>query len=89
MQRGLDWAHAEKVGYHHLRHTMARFSIRTTSRSTSGIPSHYRLGSEWLRRGTLTELARALSDLMSHEHPLVHGVKKCPLATLRRFGRKE
>ena len=87
-QTHLDWANVEQVGFHHLRHTMSAF-----------LGSHYgpQYKKRYLRHAdgnvtdmygvcTLEELARALSDLLQFDHPLVHGVDERRRETLQRLG---
>jgi len=74
-QDGLAWAAEEQVGYHHLRHTISHI-----------LKTHYgqQYANRYLRHApdsvtdmygvcTTEELARAMSELLEYEHPLVGG----------------
>jgi integrase len=87
-QTALPWANDERVGYHHLRHSMS-FILKT----------HYgpQYAKRYLRHAdgdvtdtygacTIEELAAALADLLEFEHPLVHGVEDRRAETFERLG---
>ena len=87
-QTSLPWAGDEQLGFHHLRHTMAAY-----------LESHFgpQYKKRYLRHAdgsatdgygicTFDELARAMSDLLGFEHPLVHGINERRQETLDRFG---
>lgn len=87
-QTHLDWANVEQVGFHHLRHTMAAFlgsmygpqyKKRYLRHSDGNVTDMY-------GACTLEELARALSDLLQFEHPLVHGVDERRREAMSRLG---
>jgi integrase len=87
-QTHLDWANTEQVGFHHLRHTMSAFlgsmygpqyKKRYLRHADGNVTDMY-------GACTLNELARALSDLLQFEHPLVHGVDERRREAMGRLG---
>lgn len=87
-QRELDWAGEEQVGYHHLRHTMAErlkaaygqhVAQRYLRHADSAVTDGY-------GRCTTEELARALSEYLEFEHPLVHGIDQRRRDSFDRYG---
>lgn len=76
-QSELPWAAAERVAYHHLRHTVAErlksmpgggqhVAQRYLRHADSNVTDRY-------GRCTIEKLAECLSTLLGFEHPLVHG----------------
>ncbi|QYG91059.1 hypothetical protein HC251_00490 [Iamia sp. SCSIO 61187] len=87
-QRTLAWANEEQVGYHHIRHSMSmvlksqygpQYSKRYLRHADGDVTELY-------GACTLEELARAMSDLLEFDHPLVHGIEDRRAATRRRLG---
>ncbi len=87
-QRELAWANAEQLGFHHIRHTMAAFLATMYGPQFKKRYLRHADGSVTDGYGVCTfeELARAMSDLLDFEHPLVHGVDDRRKQTLRRLG---
>lgn len=87
-QRELAWANAEQLGFHHIRHTMAAFLATMYGPQYKKRYLRHADGSVTDGYGVCTfeELARAMSDLLDFEHPLVHGVDDRRKETMRRLG---
>ena len=75
-QRSIDWAMEEQLGFHHLRHTMgARLATHAGPQYKKRYLRHADTTvTDMYGRCTLDALARAMSQLLSFEHPLVHGL---------------
>ena len=87
-QRELLWASEEQVGFHHLRHTMSErlkgaygqhVAQRYLRHANADVTDGY-------GRCTTEDLARALSEYLGFEHPLVHGIDKRRRDSLDRYG---
>jgi integrase len=87
-QKTLPFANEERVGYHHLRHTMsaiiesrygANYKARYLRHTVTDVTGTY---------GACTEeqLATAMADLLGFEHPLAEGRQRRRDAVMRRFG---
>lgn len=87
-QTSLTWARDEQLGYHHLRHTMAAYLATHFGPQYKKRYLRHADGSATDGYGVCTfeELARAMSELLGFEHPLVHGLDERRKATLLRFG---
>lgn len=87
-QRNLRWAADEQVGLHHIRHTISAFIAMEYGPQYKKRYLRHADGSVTDRYGVCTfeELARAMSDLLDFEHPLVHGINERRKETLRRLG---
>jgi integrase len=87
-QTSLVWARDEQLGYHHLRHTMAAYLATHFGPQYKKRYLRHADGSATEIYGVCTfeELARAISELLGFEHPLVHGLDERRKATLLRFG---
>ena len=87
-QTSLVWARDEQLGYHHLRHTMAAYLATHFGPQYKKRYLRHADGSVTDGYGVCTfeELARAMSELLGFEHPLVHGLDERRKATLLRFG---
>jgi integrase len=87
-QRELPWANAEQLGFHHIRHTMASFLATMYGPQYKKRYLRHADGNVTDGYGVCTfeELARAMSDLLEFEHPLVHGVNDRRKETMRRLG---
>lgn len=87
-QASLPFANEERVGYHHLRHTMgAEIDKRYGTACKSAFLRHIVTDTTG-NYGTCSpaQLAAALADLFKFEHPLVHGSEKRRRDTMKRFG---
>ncbi len=87
-QKGLTWAAEEQVGYHHLRHTIAEvlkaqygehYAKRYLRHAPDSVTERYGLC-------TTEELARAMSELLEYEHPLVGSQDERRAEVHRRLG---
>lgn len=87
-QRELPWANAEQLGFHHIRRTTA--AMIATMYGPQHKKRYLRHADGSVTEGygvcTFEELARAMSDLLDFEHPLVHGVDERRQETMRRLG---
>lgn len=86
-QRSLDWASAEQVAFHHLRHCISaqlsvwgeQYKRRYLRHSDKNVTDTY-------GRCPVENLAAALGELLGFEHPLVNGFEERRTTTLRRLG---
>lgn len=87
-QKELSWARDEQLVFHHLRHTVGahlemnygpQFKRRYLRHKEKTVTDGYGKCSN-------DSFARAMSELLGFEHPLVHGIEQREQDTLRRFG---
>lgn len=87
-QKELPWAGEEQVAYHHLRHTMAERLKAAYGQHVAQRYLRHADGdvTDGYGRCTTEELARALSEFLGFEHPLVHGIEQRRRDSLDRYG---
>jgi site-specific recombinase XerD len=87
-QKTLPWAAQEQLGFHHIRHTISAIIAIEYGPQYKKRYRRHADGSVTDRYGACTfeELARAMSDLLDFEHPLVHGIDERRTETLGRLG---
>ena len=87
-QKELSWARDEQLVFHHLRHTVGahlemnygpQFKRRYLRHKEKTVTDGY-------GKCSMDSFARAMSELLGFEHPLVHGIEQREQDTLRRFG---
>lgn len=87
-QHSLPFANEERVGFHHVRHTMGAFLERHYGTAVKAAYLRHTVADATAVYGhcTVERLAEVLSEVFTFEHPLAQGREKRRKDTMKRFG---